>query len=162
MAGAAKDGSGGGGKGGSVMGLLLATLLAAGGGIYLGSSQFGSAAKTVHDAAGKDEHAAEAKYTEAARLRVLNTLTTNLAGTQAPWIRLEASVLVANEVTDKDAETLTATITEDLIAYLRTLSVTEIQGPSGFQNLREDLDERVRIRSEGSVKELIIQSMIIE
>jgi flagellar FliL protein len=42
------------------------------------------------------------------------------------------------------------------------LSIDQIEGPSGFQHLREDLNDRVRVRSEGKVLELIIQSLILE
>ena len=36
------------------------------------------------------------------------------------------------------------------------------RAPSGFQHLREDLNDRVRVRSGGKVRDLVIQSMIIE
>ena len=57
---------------------------------------------------------------------------------------------------------LAAQITEDLVAFLRTVPLAQIQGASGFQHLREDLNDRVRVRSGGKVHELVIQALIIE
>ena len=57
---------------------------------------------------------------------------------------------------------LVAQITEDIIAFLRTVTLVQIQGASGFQHLREDLSDRVRVRSGGKIRDLVIQSMIIE
>jgi flagellar FliL protein len=151
-----------GGKGTSIaamaIGLVLASAVAAGGGTYLGWSVLAKPPVAAKPADGK----APSRYADGSRVRGLAPITTNLAGTPAAWIRLEASVLLQADVADEDAEKLTALINEDTIAYLRTLNVLQIQGASGFQNLREDLDERVRIRSEGAVKEMIIQSLIVE
>ena len=61
-----------------------------------------------------------------------------------------------------DAGTLSAQIAEDIVAFLRTVSLTQIEGASGFQHLREDLNDRVRVRSGGKVRDLVVQSMIIE
>lgn len=165
-----KDGEGEGAKGssaGAILGVLLASAIAAGGGVYLGWSQFGKqdgAQHAIKDAHGKSGEAE--KYTDGSRVRELQPITTNLAGTPAAWIRLEASVVLDPELKSdeksKDEIELLRTINEDVVAFLRTVSLAQIQGPSGFQSLREDLDERVRIRSEGKIKELIVQSMILE
>jgi flagellar FliL protein len=48
------------------------------------------------------------------------------------------------------------------MAFLRTVPLAQIEGANGFQHLREDLNDRVRARSGGNVRELIIQSMIVE
>lgn len=168
MAGKDKDKDDGASKSGSglIVGVLLATLLAAGGGVFLGWSQFGKQDAPAKHAA-KDEHGkpgADDKYTEGSRVRELAPITTNLMGTPQSWIRLEAAVLLApdEKIEGKDEQELLKVINEDVVAYLRTVPVSAIQGPSGFQSLREDLDERVRIRSEGKVTELIVQSMILE
>ena len=61
-----------------------------------------------------------------------------------------------------DTKGLAAAITEDTITYLRTLSLPLIEGSSGFLRFREDLNDRVRIRSGGKVRDLIIHSLIVE
>lgn len=147
---------------GAIIGLVLATLVAGGGGVALGWMQFGQQPATAQGAHGSHGKQPE-KYADGSRLRELVPITTNLAGEPTAWIRLEASVLLtaAAEPSEED-DVLLRNIGEDVVAFLRTLSLQEIQGPSGFQNLREDLDERVRIRSEGKAQELIIQAMILE
>lgn len=159
------------GSGGMVIGLLLASVIAAGGGVYLGYSQFGKSEEPAKHAKGgahgKDEKSSkDAKFAEGSRVRDLAPITTNLAGTPSAWIRLEASILLSPEAAEDpkpdEEQILLRAINEDVVAYLRTLQVATIQGPSGFQSLREDLDERVRLRSEGRAQELIIQSMILE
>ncbi len=39
------------------------------------------------------------------------------------------------------------------MAYLRTIPLSQLEGPSGLIHLREDLNERARMRSEGHVEE---------
>lgn len=164
-------------SGGMIVGVLLASIIAAGGGVFLGYSQFGKSAqeKTVK----KQDHGAPAaahgedgkgkpdvKYVEGSRIRDLAPITTNLAGQPPAWIRLEASVLLSPEAAENpepaEEEVLLRAINEDVVAYLRTVQLVSLQGPSGFQSLREDLDERVRLRSEGKAQELMIQAMILE
>ena len=48
------------------------------------------------------------------------------------------------------------------MAYLRTLSLSRIQGASGLQHLREDLNERVVLRSKGLVRELIVETLVVQ
>ena len=51
---------------------------------------------------------------------------------------------------------------KDTVAYLRTLSLPLIEGASGLLHLREDLNDRARIRSGGKVRDLIIHTLIVE
>jgi flagellar FliL protein len=149
---------------GTVIGLVLASVLAAGGGIALGWTQFGQKLDAApanakhHDGKARDE-----KFVEGSRVRELVPITTNLSGDPPVWIRLEASLLLtAAAPPSEEDEVLLRTVSEDVVAYLRTMTLQQIQGPSGFLNLREDLDERVRIRSEGKAQELIVQALIVE
>lgn len=168
MADGEKDEKSGGG-GVSIVGILLASVIAAGGGVFLGWTQFGKHDEPAAKHATKDAHGKEKageQYTDGSRVRELLPITTNLAGEPSAWIRLEASVVLAEpqpaeQKSDEEVQLLRS-INEDVVAYLRTVSLTQLQGPSGFQSMREDLDERVRIRSEGKVTELVVQSMILE
>ena len=63
---------------------------------------------------------------------------------------------------DEANDVLAGEIRQDILAYLRTVSLAQIQGPSGLLHLREDLNERVQIRSKGAVKELVIQALIVQ
>jgi flagellar FliL protein len=100
------------------------------------------------------------RYAGNVSLRTLAPIVTNLANPDKTWIRIEA-LLVMDEQTP-DAGTLSAQIVEDIVAFLRTVSLSQIQGASGFQHLREDLNDRVRVRSGGKIRDLVVQSMIIE
>ena len=75
-------------------------------------------------------------------------------------VRLEASIVLDGE--SPDAKGLAAAITEDAIGYLRTLSLPLMEGSSGLLHLREDLNDRARIRSGGKVRDLIIHTLIVE
>lgn len=93
-------------------------------------------------------------------LHALPPIVTNLASPERAWIRVEASLLVEGEASD--AKALSASVTEDTIAYLRTLSLPLIEGASGLLHLREDLNERARVRSAGKVREVIVHTLIVE
>jgi flagellar FliL protein len=48
------------------------------------------------------------------------------------------------------------------MAYLRTLALSQIEGAGGLQALREDLAERVRLRSNGRARELVIETLVVQ
>jgi flagellar protein FliL len=88
----------------------------------------------------------------------LDPITTNLSYPAENWIRLEISLLFSEQA---DRE-LAQTIHQDVLAYLRTVSLQQIEGPRGFQHLREDLLERAKLRSEGKVADLLFRTFVIE
>jgi flagellar FliL protein len=100
------------------------------------------------------------QHVESANLKAMTPIVTNLAGSPPVWIRLEASLIFNDNAADADA--LAAHISEDIIGFLRTVSVAQLEGAIGFQHLSEDLNDRVRVRSNGRVRELVIQGLIIE
>lgn len=100
------------------------------------------------------------RFSDKAALLALSPIITNLASPERTWIRLEASLVIDGE--GADARALSATITEDTVAYLRTLSLPLIEGASGLLHLREDLNDRARVRSGGKVRDLIIHTLIVE
>ena len=91
----------------------------------------------------------------------LPPIVTNLGSPQETWVRLETS-MVFDPAAVKQPETLAAQIANDILAYMRTVSLTQIQGPIGLQNLRQDLNERAAIRSSGAVKELAIRTLVLQ
>lgn len=143
--------------------LLMLTLAAVGGGWMTGQILNGENAQESGRAAPvkADPHAKEAggeSQPEALRILKLETITTNLSDPQDVWVRLELA-LVFNETPDPELAEL---VHQDLLAYLRTVKARQIDGPSGFQHLRSDLDERARIRSDGKVKHVLIRTMLFE
>lgn len=145
----------------SVLGILIITLLGAGAGGFFGM-QVPALTKAGPDKPKPATRAApEQKPPPTSLVQALPPITTNLAQPNTTWIRIESSIVI-NADMGPDANVIAAKMSEDIIGYLRTLSIEQIEGPSGFQHLREDLNDRVRMRSEGKVLELIVQSLILE
>jgi flagellar FliL protein len=88
----------------------------------------------------------------------LAAITTNLAAPEQVWIRLEASVVLD----EPQSPELIETIHQDLLAYLRTIKLHQVEGASGFQHLKADLEERAKIRSDGHVKQFLIRTLLFE
>jgi flagellar FliL protein len=142
--------------------VVVLTVIAGGGGFFLGLQIRASVEQTVRS---KQSPApglsSEAEPLRAANVKVLTPIMANLAESPRVWIRLESSLVFRDEL-PKDANALSARIAEDIVAFLRTVSVKQIEGASGFQHLCEDLNDRVRVRSGGRVQELIVQGLIVE
>lgn len=144
-----------------LLALVGLTVVAAGLGFFGGLQILASAEQSLLSKVKEGQGGAEALDTRAANLKVLAPIVTNLSDGRDAWIRLESSLLFRDEV-PPDADALAIKIGEDIIAYLRTVSLKQIEGASGFQHLSEDLNDRVRVRSKGRVQELIIQGLIVE
>jgi flagellar FliL protein len=154
-------GSGGGSKLKWIGVVALLTLLAAGTGGVLGIQLVETVGEAVKAKSAAEEHPVETHYEGPAHLKPLAPIVTNLAEPRNAWVRVEASIVFQEEAIATD-DVLAAEITEDLLAYIRTLSLAQIEGASGMQHLREDLSERARIRSQDRVRELVIQSLVVE
>ena len=137
------------------------TVLGAGGGAFVGSLIVAKVRATVAAAASPSEPAPKSAFAEDVVVRELKPIVTNLAQPEGTKVRLQASILYNRKDVDTPALT-TAQITDDLVGYLKTLSIAQLQGGSGLQSLREDLNERVTIRSEGHVRELIIETLVVQ
>lgn len=141
---------------------IALTLLAAAAGFFGGVQILASAEQTVRSKADDAPGLlGEMQHMRGAKVKVLAPIATNLSGGSNVWIRLESSLVFRDDI-PADAEALAARIAEDIVAFLRTVSVKQIEGASGFQHLCEDLNDRVRVRSNGRVQELIIQGLIVE
>ncbi len=42
------------------------------------------------------------------------------------------------------------------------MTLKQLEGPIGLQAIREDLNERAAIRSEGKVRELVIRTLVVQ
>jgi len=94
-------------------------------------------------------------------IKRLSPIVTNLMGSESDWIRLEASIVYKSEH-DLNADVMAAQARQDVLAYLRTLSLAQIQGPSGLLHVREDLNERVKLRSKGQIQELVLETLVVQ
>jgi flagellar FliL protein len=88
-------------------------------------------------------------------------IVTNIGSPKDTWIRLEASI-VFDAKTVEHPEALAEDIAGDELAYLRTVSLTQVEGPIGLENIRQDLNERAAIRSGGKVSELVIRTLVVQ
>ncbi|MGP9813371.1 flagellar basal body-associated FliL family protein [Rhodopseudomonas sp. NSM] len=109
----------------------------------------------------KEPAVSPAAFGPNARLHKVSPIVTNLASPPGVWVRLEASV-VTDQLNAEEASVVVAKIGEDALAYLRTISPEQIEGARGLQYLREDLNERAAIRSGGKVRELIIETLVVQ
>jgi flagellar FliL protein len=147
------------------LGVTLAmSLVAAGAGGFLGMQIVAQ----IKDAPSAKEAKEEAKVDDAPPKYAIGTgmvnlppIVTNLADPSDAWVRLQAAIVFDTHTVPKP-DLLAAQISEDFLAFLKTSTVAQIGGASGLQHLREDLNERAAIRSEGRIRELIIQSLVVQ
>lgn len=166
MAEEAADGQRQAGGGGSslvatIAAVLVLTLLAVGAGVGLGFHLFDMVDEAARLREANRKVEADPAYTGKLTVRSLPPIITSLADPRNTWVRIEASIVFEDEV-PADADRLAAQIAEDSLSYLRTVSLRQIEGAAGLLHLRDDLNERAAIRSDGRVRELIIQTLAVE
>jgi flagellar FliL protein len=139
--------------------LVVLTLLAAGIGWFAGGA-LGPApdhpATAGHGA--KKGETDENAVAERPDLYNIEGIVTNLAAPNDVWIRLDLALIFNGPPEAAVADE----IHQDLLAYLRTVKLHQIDGPSGFQHLRSDLEERASIRSGGKVSKILIRTLLFE
>jgi flagellar protein FliL len=91
----------------------------------------------------------------------LPPVVTNLGAPADAFVRVEASIVFDAKALPHP-EIVAAEIATDELAYLRTVSLPEIQGPIGLANLRQDLNDRAVTRSGGKVSELILRTLVVQ
>ena len=157
--------------------VAVLTLLAGGGGWVVGNmlapppadKPAEEAAKAEpaaggHEAGGHGEGKAGAGEdvphisTAANGIVLLDPITSNLAYPSENRVRLEVALMFKGAADVKLAEE----IHQDIMAYMRTVTLQQVQGPRGFQYLRDDLQERVDLRSEGRVTNVMFRTFVIE
>ena len=126
-------------------------------GFYLIDGQQPAAASEEH-AVPKAVEATLSEAHEAMGVVYLEPITTNLAGPNSTWVRIELAL-----VFDGGIDLLMAqTVHQDILAYLRTVKMHQVEGASGFQHLRSDIEERAAIRSGGKVKDILVRTLLFE
>jgi flagellar protein FliL len=147
----------------TIAAVAMLTLVAAGGGWLVGAmlspppaERTGAAAEMPPNATGAE--ALPKIATEANGIVQLEPITTNLAYPSENWVRLE----VALQFKGAPDVALAEEIHQDIAAYLKTVSLQQIQGPRGFQYLRDDIQERVDLRSDGRVTNVMFRTFVIQ
>jgi len=137
----------------------------------------GKEADAPHDKAGHGSESAEGGDAEAESTDVsgeeekilpndlavvsFSPVLTTLRSPKNKWIRLEGSILV-NPSAEIPHEQLSERAGEQILSYLRTADLAQIEGPSGFLALRNDLNETLRTLSNGDVQGLLIHGLVVE
>lgn len=88
----------------------------------------------------------------------LQPIITNLASPAETWIRLELTV----QFNGTPADDVVQQINQDLLAFVRTLKLEHVSGPSGYLHLKSDLTDIAAIRSQGLARAILIRVMLFE
>lgn len=88
------------------------------------------------------------------------SIIVDMAAEPKTRVRLDISIIAVHGT--PDATSLKSEVREDVIAFIKGLSVLDIQGARGFQHLREQLDDRARIRGRGAILGLLIGGLVLE
>jgi flagellar FliL protein len=91
----------------------------------------------------------------------LPPIVTNLGAPQDTWVRLEGSIIF-DPKTLPHPEAVAGQIGDDILAYLRTVSLHQLEGPIGLENIRQDLSERAATRSGGKVRGFVIRTLVVQ
>jgi flagellar FliL protein len=91
----------------------------------------------------------------------LQPIVTNLGAPQDTWVRLEGSIIF-DPKTLSHPEAVASQIGDDVLAYLRTVSLHQLEGPIGLENIRQDLNERAATRSGGKVHAFVIRTLVVQ
>lgn len=126
-------------------------------GLYLGSKQPGQPANEEAGPPKASETVLSETWDEIGVV-YLEPVTTNLAGPSNTWVRIEMALVFEGEADPMIAQA----IQQDVLAYLRTVKVHQVEGASGFQHLKTDLEERAALRSDGKVTRILIRTLLFE
>jgi flagellar protein FliL len=107
------------------------------------------------------ESSASSPPAQASTVVDLPPIVTNLGAPQDTWVRLEGSIIF-DPKTLSHPEAMAAQIGDDLLAYLRTVSLQQLEGPIGLENIRQDLGERAAARSGGKVRGFVIRTLVVQ
>jgi flagellar FliL protein len=141
----------------NVLAFALATLLAGGAGALHGVLIRPS------DVPGATNPPEDRKFAALIEMGTMDLapVVTNLAAPSDVWVRVEGS-LVFEGKTLPHGEALAGQIAGDILAFMRTQTLAQIQGVAGLLHLRQDLNERVATRSQGQVREFIIRTLVVQ
>lgn len=88
----------------------------------------------------------------------LAPINTNLAAPDDVWVRMDLSL----EFKEAPEPGLADSIHQDILAFIRTVKLHQVEGASGFLHLKADLDERARIRSGGKASRVLVRTLLFE
>jgi flagellar FliL protein len=107
------------------------------------------------------ESSASAPPAQPSTIVDLPPIVTNLGAPQDTWVRLEGSIIF-DPKTLPHPEAVAGQIGDDVLAYLRTVALHQLEGPIGLENIRQDLNERAATRSGGKVHAFVIRTLVVQ
>lgn len=146
---------------GWIVPLMALTVAAIAGGSLVGM-QIVAAVKTdaASDNSAADTPSGGPRLSNAV-VKELAPIVTNLASPDGAWVRLQTAI-VYDRSDQMQMDVMSARIGDDILAFIKTLTLAQLQGASGLQHLREDLNERAATRSDGRVRELLIEMLVVQ
>ncbi len=93
-----------------------------------------------------------------AKIVDLAPITVNLAVPNNILMRLQIAV----KTTGLADEATLELVHQDITAYVRQLRLDQLRSPNGYLRIRDDLQRRARIRSEGGITDLYVRMMVFE
>ncbi len=147
------------GKGGLLITVATLTVLAAVGGALVG--KLATRPHTAPATATGVETGKPLPYAGDIEVMELPAIVTNLAQPEEARVRMQVAMVYPKRGVE-NVTLLAARINDDIVTFLKTLTVAGLQGPSGLQALREDLNERAAVRSDGKVREIIIEALVVQ
>ena len=109
----------------------------------------------------RSDHSGKLTGSISATLLPLDPIIVSLDKTRGRAVRLEAHVLYAKAPADDQSSSLKI-MAEDIMAFLRTVTLEQIESASGLEFLREDLSELVQLRTNGAARGIVIKGLMIE
>lgn len=70
--------------------------------------------------------------------------------------------MLVSEHAEEKPEILVEQAATHVLAFLRTVTLSQIEGPSGLLYFRQDLNDLVSSMSEGQVREVLIYGLVFE
>ncbi len=146
-----------------MIGAVVLLSLVGGGGGWLTGTLIAPAPKPAEVAASAP--AAEGGHGAAAEnaavlpnLLELAPILTNIGYPAENLIRLQVGLVFDGPPDPALAET----VNQNIVTYLRTLSLQQLQGPRGFTYLKGDIEEIASLRSQGRVTKVLIRTFVVE
>ncbi|HVZ04385.1 flagellar basal body-associated FliL family protein [Hyphomicrobium sp.] len=144
--------------------MVVAVLLGIGGGATFGYFAIPSTpalpAKEAPPTATSTAGVTDGRFPSDALEIAIPSIIVDLKGEPRSRVRLDLSIVAVHGTTRTGV--LKDEVREDIIAFLKGLTVADIQGVRGFQNLREQLNDRAKIRGRGSILGVLIGGFVIE
>lgn len=139
--------------------MLGVSVMAMGGGYFVGSSLFNaqfSSLQPKEAATSKQDHGGVSASTR----HLIGPIVANLRAPDRVYVRVEGIVFMLSPLPGD--EILAEHLADDILQHLRSTTLQELQGVSGMQNLRADLNELVSLRFKSRAKEFLFRGFGIE